>query len=374
MTKSNYDVNIEQINGIYLHIPFCARKCEYCDFCTYINMEKEYEKYTNYLIKELRMHNKNFYDTVYFGGGTPSLLPTELLKKIIDELDIKSNAEVTLELNPNDMKKEKLKEIRNLGINRLSIGIQSFQDHILTFIGRDHNGEDAKRVFKEAREIGFDNITIDLMFGIPNQSIEDLKKDLKIIEELKPDNVSIYSLIWEEGTIFWGKLKRGILSKMDEDLEAEMYELIINSLINMGFEHYEISNFSRNGKRGVHNLKYWQNKEFIGVGMGASSYYKNRRYSNVRTFKKYYNMIDKNTFPINANDIEIVDEIEKEKLSKMLGLRLIQKGIKYFEDDISKKLLDNELLEIFIDKNGEKYLRLSKKGIFLANDVFMEFV
>ena len=240
----------KNVDALYVHIPFCEKKCEYCDFCTFINMSREYEKYTEALVKELKMYPEYEYDTVYFGGGTPSLLPIELLSYIMENIKYKKEGEITLELNPNDMSPEKLIQLRKLGINRLSIGIQSFQDHVLKFLGN----------------AGFENISIDLMFGIPNQSLEDLKKDLETIIQLSPENVSIYSLIWEEGTVFWSKLQKGILSEMDQDLEAEMYEEIIDFLKKNGYVHYEISNFSKKGMGGVHNLKYWRNKEFIGAG------------------------------------------------------------------------------------------------------------
>ncbi|MDO5088586.1 MAG: radical SAM family heme chaperone HemW [Leptotrichiaceae bacterium] len=361
----------ENVNALYLHIPFCEKKCEYCDFCTFTNMQHEYGKYTEALIKELKMYPEYEYDTVYLGGGTPSLLSAEMLSDIMKNIKYSKDAEITLELNPNDMNREKLTELRKIGINRLSIGIQSFQDHILKFIGRLHDGKDAVKVFKDARKAGFDNVSIDLMFGIPNQSMEDLKKDLKMILQLFPDNISIYSLIWEEGTVFWSKLRKGILSEMDQDLEAEMYELIIDFLKENGYEHYEISNFSKKGSAGKHNLKYWKNKQFIGVGMSAASYYKGKRYSNVRNFRKYYKYIDEKKLPVNEESIETVDETEYRKLGNMLGLRLVTEGIEYFHDEKVERLLNRGLLEKF-DEN--KRLRLTKTGILLANDVFMEFI
>ena len=461
------EIKEKDIDAIYIHIPFCDKKCEYCDFCTFVKMEKEYRKYVDYLIREIRMYPKFKYDTIYFGGGTPSVLPVGMIKEIMDELDWTGNAEITLELNPTDMTLEKLKEIREIGINRLSIGIQSFQNHVLKFIGRQHSSEDAISVYKMARKAGFNNITVDLMFGIPNQSIEDLQKDLNILKELKPENVSIYSLIWEEGTVFWSKLQKGILSEIDQDVEAQMYEMIIEFFNENGYCHYEISNFARidenfqknrninknynlekridfqnfseikkneetlkneifqniesfemikerqkNGGR--HNLKYWRNKKFIGVGMSAAAYYGENRHSNVRTFNRYYKFLDNKELPIDENTIEIVDKIESEKLIRMLGLRLIQEGIGYFEDKRVEKLIKNGLLEKFIVKkvdfsekreqkiekfidtkekeiknkvkNNESFdekmaektyeirLRLTKRGMLLANDVFVEFI
>lgn len=461
------EIKEKDVDAIYIHIPFCDKKCEYCDFCTFVRMEKEYRKYVDYLIREIRMYPKFKYDTIYFGGGTPSVLPVGMIKEIMDELDWTGNAEITLELNPTDMTLEKLKEIREIGINRLSIGIQSFQNHVLDFIGRQHSSDDAVNVYKMARKAGFNNITVDLMFGIPNQSIEDLQKDLNILKELKPENVSIYSLIWEEGTVFWSKLQKGILSEIDQDVEAQMYEMIIEFFNENGYCHYEISNFARIDENfqknrninknynlekridfqnfseikkneetlkneifqniesfemikerqknsGRHNLKYWRNKKFIGVGMSAAAYYGENRHSNVRTFNRYYKFLDNEKLPIDENTVEIVDEIESEKLSRMLGLRLIQEGIGYFEDKRVEKLIKNGLLEKFIVKkvdfsekreqkiekfidtkekeiknkvkNNESFdekmaektyeirLRLTKRGMLLANDVFVEFI
>ena len=453
------EIKNKNIDAIYIHIPFCDKKCEYCDFCTFVRMEKEYRKYVDYLIREIRMYPKFKYDTIYFGGGTPSVLPVKMIRKIMEEFEWTENAEITLELNPTDMTLEKLKEIREIGINRLSIGIQNFQNHVLKFIGRQHSSDDAVNVYRMAREAGFENITVDLMFGIPNQSIEDLQRDLNILKELKPENVSIYSLIWEEGTVFWSKLQKGILSEIDQDVEAQMYEMIIEFFNENGYCHYEISNFARIDKKfeniekinieneylknyklekeevkklkiesfekieenqknsGRHNLKYWKNQEFIGVGMSAASFYGKNRHSNVRTFKKYYNLIDNHNLPTDENSIEIVDEIEREKLKNMLGLRLIQEGIEYFEDEKVEKLIKNGLLEKFAMKKIEKEeceieknqknkkildlkekkikinsennvfftgkiwenaykmrLRLTKKGMLLANDVFVEFI
>ena len=362
------------VDAIYLHIPFCAKKCEYCDFCTFINMSGEYEKYCNALIEEIKLYSENIYDTVYFGGGTPSLLSVDLIYYIMENLKYRKDSEITLEMNPDDMTPKKLESLRKIGINRLSIGIQSFQNHILEFIGRNHNSLDAVKAFEEARKAGFENISIDLMFGIPCQSMEDLKKDLEMIKKMSPDNISIYSLIWEEGTVFWNKLQKGILSVIDQDLEAEMYEYIIDFLTNVGYIHYEISNFSKKNMHGRHNIKYWENKEFVGVGLSASEYCNGKRTSNVRNFHRYYSALEKKKKPVDIESVEIIDEEEKRKLQNMLGLRLIKRGIEYFQNEKIEKLINDGLLEMFEDNNRNKILRLTRRGILLANNVFMEFI
>ena len=375
MIKNIENKGKKYADAIYLHIPFCTKKCDYCDFCTFINMNKEYEKYCTALIEEIKLYPKeNLYDTIYFGGGTPSLLPVNLISDIMVNLKYKKDSEITLELNPNDITRENLKSLKEIGINRLSIGIQSFQDHILKFIGRDHTGNDAIKIFKESREVGFENISVDLMFGIPNQSLDDLKKDLELIKELSPENISIYSLIWEEGTLFWSKLQKGILLEMDQDLEADMFEYIIDFLTDLGYIHYEISNFSKENMYGKHNIKYWENKEFIGVGLSASEYLNGIRTSNVKNFHKYYYSLKNKKKPIDEKTIEIVDEKEKEKLKSMLGLRLVKKGTEYFNNKKIENLLKDGLLEIFENEEGKKRLRLTRKGILLANNVFIEFV
>ena len=375
MIKNIENKGKKYADAIYLHIPFCTKKCDYCDFCTFINMNKEYEKYCTALIEEIKLYPKeNLYDTIYFGGGTPSLLPVNLISDIMVNLKYKKDSEITLELNPNDITKENLKSLKEIGINRLSIGIQSFQDHILKFIGRDHTGNDAIKIFKESREVGFENISVDVMFGIPNQNLDDLKKDLELIKELSPENISIYSLIWEEGTLFWSKLQKGILFEMDQDLEADMFEYIIDFLTDLGYIHYEISNFSKENMYGKHNIKYWENKEFIGVGLSASEYLNGIRTSNVKNFHKYYCSLKNKKKPIDEKTIEIVDEKEKEKLKSMLGLRLVKKGTEYFNNKKIENLLKDGLLEIFENEEGKKRLRLTRKGILLANNVFIEFV
>ncbi len=357
------------MDALYIHIPFCDKKCFYCDFWTFINMGHEIDRYTDYIIKESRLYPVHYYDTVYFGGGTPGLIGAGNFSKILSALKIRENAEVTAEINPLNYSTEDFREYIKAGINRLSIGIQSFQDHILKITGRNHSGTQALETYKKAREAGFDNITLDLMFGIPGQTLEDLYNDIRIIKEIKPDHISIYSLIWEEGTLFWKQREKGLIEEADNDLEALMYETIIEELTKDGYIHYEISNFAKPGKIARHNTKYWENKEFIGLGVNSSSYYNNKRYKNLKNLHKYYKMIDNKELPLDSSSIEDVDKTEREKMGIILGLRLLETGIPYFDDSRVEKLLENGLL-----KREKEKITLTGKGVMLANEVFVEFI
>lgn len=357
------------MDALYIHIPFCDKKCFYCDFWTFINMGHETGKYTDYLIKESRLYPVYYYDTVYFGGGTPGLIGADNFAKILSCLKIKENAEITAEINPVNYEIKDFQDYIKTGINRLSIGIQSFQDHVLETAGRNHNGTQALETYRKAREAGFDNITVDLMFGIPNQTLEDVLKDLEVIKEIEPDHISVYSLIWEEGTLFWKQREKGTLEEIDIDLEAVMFETIIEELTKAGYIHYEISNFAKPGKKARHNSKYWENKEFIGLGVNSSSYFNNQRYKNLKNLYKYYEMIDNKAIPINKTSLENIDETEKEKMRIILGLRLLDTGTLYFNDSRVEKLIKDGLLE-----KKEDRMILTKKGIMLANEVFVEFI
>lgn len=360
---------MKNITGIYIHIPFCNKRCHYCDFHVFINMNDKIDKYVDYLIKEINLYPKYEYDTVYFGGGTPSLLNEKHIERILSNLKIKKEAEITLELNPSDMDLEKLKKIRKSGINRLSIGFQSFDDEILKFLNRDHNSKKAIETYENARKAGFDNISLDLIFAVPNQTMKILKKDLEMFLKLNPEHLSIYSLIWEEGTNFTKRLEKGELKELDEDLEADMFIEIMDRLKENGYKHYEISSFSKENRYSRHNIKYWKNIEYVGVGVNATSYYDNKRFAKVKALTKYYKMIDENIIPINEKTIEIVDDVEKENLKYILGLRMLEEGIEYTKNEKIDKLIKRGLIVL---KNNRIYL--SEKGILLSNEVFVEFV
>lgn len=360
------------VDSIYIHIPFCNKKCSYCDFYILTNMSNQYEKYTQYIIKEIMMYDKNIvYDTIYFGGGTPSVLNIDQIKRILDTLKYTRDSEITLEVNPTNLDYEKLVELKTIGVNRLSIGMQSFNDKILYLMNREHKAIDNIEIFNLARKVGFDNISIDLIFAIPSQTMADLEYDLNMIKKLNPDHISIYSLIWEEKSKFSKLLKEQKIEKLDEDIEVKMYEYVIDTLKSLGYEHYEISSFCKYKKYGRHNMKYWDNKEFIGVGISASSFFESKRYEKTRKLLDYYKQIDKGVIPINQNTVEKVGIAELKELEYILGLRKLSVGAKYFIED---KIKIDKLIEKGLIKKRYNRIFLTKKGVMLADSVILELI
>ena len=322
--------------------------------------DHNHDKYFEYLNREIGMYQSYNLKTLYFGGGTPSAVRPEFINNIVED----NIEEVTIEFNP-ESKLEYLKEYR---ANRLSIGIQTFNDDILKKIGRVHNSERAILAYESARN-SFNNISVDLMFALPGQTFDILKRDLEIIKSLDPEHISIYSLIWKEKTPFYEMRRRGILKEASEDEEASFYEYIIDFLTNIGYEHYEISSFSKKGYKSKHNLTYWKNRKYLGVGLGASGYLE-RRYRNVKSFDQYYKLIDENKKPISEE--ETVDEELKEQYKIILQLRLLDEGI--YKNSLSKRNID--ILDGFIDQGllkleSNRYF-LTKRGLFLSNEIFVE--
>ncbi|WP_300358078.1 radical SAM family heme chaperone HemW [Fusobacterium sp.] len=359
------------LDAIYIHIPFCVKKCDYCDFLSFKSTKEERKKYVDFILKEIELYPKYNYNTVYFGGGTPSLLEPSDVKRILSKLNINENAEVTLEANPKTVDYEKLKGFKEAGINRLSMGIQSFNEKFLKKLGRLHSSHEGEEAYFTARKAGFNNISLDLMFSLPEQTLDEVREDLEKMVSLNPEHFSIYSLIWEPDTKFFEKLEKGEYKETDNDLEASMYEMIIDYSTKMGYEHYEISNFCKKGKEAQHNSKYWRNEEYVGIGIGASGYIDGIRYKNKMKFTDYYDSILIGKKPV--LEVEEVNEEMKEEYRHILGLRLLQEGIipssteKYLE--IYKELEKDG----FIEKKLGRYI-LTRKGIFLANDVFEKLI
>ena len=358
--------------GIYIHIPFCDSICSYCDFCKFIKNDEWIEKYLIALKKEIdSKYNKEMINTIYIGGGTPSCLNINELQKlfnIIKKFNRSKILEFTFECNIENITEEKLKILHENGVNRLSIGIQSFNEKYLKFLNRNHTKEDITKKINLAKEIGFKNINIDLIYALPNQTIEELTNDIDEFLKLDITHISTYSLIIEPNTkVFIDEYKN-----IDEDLDYEMYNLICKKLKDNGYNHYEISNFSRDGYESKHNLTYWNNNEYYGFGLGASGYIDNVRYDNTRSFNKYLN----GEYIKEEHKLDIEETIENEFI---LGLRKINginkeifktkynKNIKEIEI-VNKLLKENKLLE------DEKNIYINPEYIYVSNDILIEFI
>ena len=371
--------------GVYVHSPFCKRKCEYCDFISYCNKDNLIETYVEALKKEINLQNiQSYIDSIYIGGGTPSYIESKYIKEIMKEIkkkNIRKNAEITIEVNPGTVTEAKLKDYKECGINRLSIGLQSTKDELLRQIGRIHDYNQFLETYKLARKVGFENINVDLMIGLPNQKIMDLKESLNKIIELQPEHISVYSLIVEEGTPISKKIQSGELTLPNENEERNMYWYVKNTLELSGYNHYEISNFSKKGYESRHNMSCWNQCQYFGFGVAAHSYRDITRYSNITDINEYIKNIQKGNLSKNRIIHEIQKESDTEKEYMLLGLRKIE-GVKindfkakfvknpiYLFRNELKKLSDENL--IAVDANT---IRLTPKGIDLANLVWEEFV
>ena len=360
------------MKSVYIHIPFCNEICTYCDFCKMYYDKNIINNYLDALEKEIKDRYKGeTIKTIYIGGGTPNILNILELNKLFKIIDIFNKdklEEYTIECNIELLDKEKLILFKEKGINRLSLGIQSFNDKILTILGRKHNKNEVFDKIKLSKEIGFNNINIDLIYGIKDQSIETLKKDLDLFLRLDINHISLYSLIIEPNTMLYINKYREI----DESLNKEMYDYICNILDENNYKHYEISNYSKEGYKSLHNLVYWHNEEYYGFGLGASSYIDNERFDNTRNIFKYI----EGNYILNK---EILTKRQTMEYEMILGLRLIegvnkdlfyQKYGEYIEDvfDI-KELIDNKLL---IDNHG--YIYIPKDKLFIQNEILINFI
>ena len=371
--------------GIYIHIPFCKKKCYYCDFISYSNKDDKIEEYIEAIKKEIELQKiKSEITTIYIGGGTPSYIDSKYIKEIIEKIykkNVSKDAEITIEVNPGTVTIEKLKDYKDCGINRLSIGLQSAQDELLKQIGRIHNFEQFLDTFKMARKVGFKNINVDLMLGLPNQRIKDLKESLDTVIELQPEHISVYSLIVEDGTVIANKIEKGELELPEEDLERNMYWYVKNTLELNGYKHYEISNFAKQGYESRHNMNCWKQKEYIGIGTAAHSYRDVVRYSNTENIGEYIRNIKKENLERNRIIHEIQKEDDAQREYMLLGLRQLD-GVKisefkskfggnpiYIFRNQLKTLTDEGLINVDDDN-----IRLTDRGIDLANLVWEKFV
>jgi len=414
--------------GLYVHIPFCKKKCNYCDFASYAGKEELIDGYVDALVreitnsphfnvgfpnqqKEIRPHNKLWgISTIFIGGGTPTLLEPRHFKKIMASLPLSQRErgnegvrafETTAEANPGTANKAKLKELRKLGINRLSIGAQSFNDKHLKTLGRIHEAKDIFRFYADARSAGFDNINLDLIFALPGQTLDEWKKDLETAIDLAPDHLSTYNLQIEEGTVFWQVFNmlssdtpktrtfsqgekvpsRDTLSLWErvrvlsgsgeglnlpsEDAELAMYEHTIETLTAAGFRHYEISNFARPGFECQHNINYWKNGNYIGIGAGAHSHVNGKRWANPITIEEYLSDAKRST----PDDPHFATD-QRETI--FMGLRLLEglpaEKFRGFENEVTELIASGLLARV------ASHIKLTRKGLYLGNMVFEKFV
>ncbi len=373
--------------GIYIHIPFCKSRCIYCGFYSTTNKELK-ERYVDALIREIHMRKDDFArlgtslspsstSTVYFGGGTPSSLSVCDIERIVGALESTFNgtpSEVTLEMNPDDVTKDYIKAVRQMGINRISMGIQTFDDSRLQFIRRRHNASQAEKAVMTIREEGIHNVSIDLMFGFPNQTMDEWVTDIDKAIALHPTHISAYSLMYEEDTPLFRMLQKGEINQIDDETSLAMYTELINRLTANGYEHYEISNFAMPGYRSVHNSSYWHDTPYLGFGAAAHSYNKDTRSWNIPDLKKYIESIESGVLP---SESEVIDadthynDLITTALRTREGLNLDDLPQKYREYALvnAKKSISEHLLEA-----TDSHIRLTREGLFVSDMVMSELI
>ena len=386
MMQERKDSNKNSISA-YIHIPFCEHICFYCDFNKVFIEGQPVDDYIESLIKEIRLTKAKFpsdnTETIYIGGGTPTSLSASqldvLLKGVREELPFKDGDEFTVEANPGDLTLEKLKVLQNYGVNRVSMGVQSFNDRLLKKIGRKHSAKDVYDTMKIFEEANFDNISIDLIFALPNQTIEDFEDTLNQALSLDLPHYSMYSLILENKTMFYNWARQGRLHLPGIDVEGDMFELAIDKMTKAGRHQYEVSNFAKPGKESQHNLIYWNNEHYYGLGAGASGYLGNIRYKNHGPIQHYLKPLENDELPtITIEELSIENQMEEEMF---LGLRKTEGvSIKKFEQKFNRSLdtvygkTIQQLIEEKLIKKENDYVSLTSKGLILGNEVFKEFL
>lgn len=373
--------------GLYIHVPFCAQKCYYCDFNSYKINSNQKKEYLINIEREMKFYEGEFkdkcFDTVFFGGGTPSILTVDELKELVNNINenfnIKKDAEITIECNPGTINREKLEAMKKMGINRLSIGLQATQNYHLKSIGRIHTYEEFEKNYYDALDIGFKNINIDLMYALPNQKTQEWKDTLDKIIKLNPSHISAYSLILEEGTKLYYMYQNKEFELLDEDTDINMYNYTIDTLKRHGYNQYEISNYSKEDLECKHNIIYWKCDNYLGLGPGASGFVGDTRYSNIEDICEYNKCIMQNIRPV-SEEIELT---KKDKIEEFIfmGLRMNEGiNIDVFKErfdtdfyDIYQEVMDNLIKRELVRFDG-KNISLTQKGREISNSVFIEFL
>lgn len=372
--------------GVYVHIPFCEKKCRYCDFYSIAN-DKRTNEFIDALCKEIELFSDSIgethkVNTIFFGGGTPSKLSAAQLEKILNHLakyfDLSCLVEFTLECNPGTDFLNKLSDYKKLMINRLSIGVQSFVDPELRFLDRIHDAEEAYISIQKALEFGYENLSADIIFSIPGQTHITLNYTLEKLLELGIPHISAYSLIYEEGTPLFNELKQGKIQPVAEDLDFQFFDLIHRTFFDAGYEHYEVSNFARNNMYCKHNLRYWKREEYIGFGPSAHSFVGGRRFWNIRSLNKYIDFVSNNKLPIeNWEELSFEQQITE---SIMLGLRASGIDFEAFQNQFGIDLI--QLVDDIFAQWEEKELatkkqnriKLTHHGYFVCDSLTLELI
>ena len=366
----------------YVHIPFCTQICYYCDFSKVFIKNQPVDSYLEHLIEEYDSYDIKKLRTLYIGGGTPTALSAPqlafLLEKLTDKLDLSYLEELTIEANPGDLDQEKIAILKDSPVNRVSLGVQTFNDRMLKQIGRSHSEKDIYENIANLKKAGFDNISIDLIYALPKQTMEDVKTNVAKAIALDIPHMSLYSLILENHTVFMNRMRRGKLPLPKEDLEAEMFEYIIAELEKAGFEHYEISNFSKPGFESRHNLMYWDNAEYYGIGAGASGYVDGVRYKNHGPIRHYLQAVEAGNPRVQEEVLTLKEKMEEEMF---LGLRK-KSGVskKRFEEKFGISFEDqygavvSELSEQGLLVLDRDIVRMTKQGLFLGDTVAEKFI
>ncbi len=371
--------------GIYIHIPFCKSKCYYCDFTSYTNRGEQIEEYIQEVIGEMGQYDLSNYHitTIYIGGGTPSFINEKYIQKLLQELQKRlaknqtkwEDIEITIEINPGTITEQKLQTYQKIGINRISIGLQTTNNKLLKQIGRIHTYQEFLEAYQLVKETGFKNINVDLMIGLPNQTIQDIKQSLEEIEKLQPNHISVYSLIVEQGTKIEQQINKGELQLPEEENERQMYWYVKNKLELEGYKHYEISNFAKPGKESKHNVNCWEQKEYIGLGATAHSYLNGVRYSNSEfPAEGQWSCLNKT-----IEERQTLEDKKKEYmllgLRKMDGVSIQKFKAKYVDNPIFlfREEIENLVEDGLLEVDGD-WIRLTRKGIDFANLVWEEFV
>ncbi|WP_042355001.1 radical SAM family heme chaperone HemW [Bacillus rubiinfantis] len=376
------------IKAAYLHIPFCEHICYYCDFNKVFLKGQPVDDYLKGLEQEMRLTLTQHpieekLETIFVGGGTPTSLNEQQLEQLCESINnylpLVANGEFTFEANPGDLSKEKLQILKDAGVNRISLGVQTFDDELLKKIGRVHRAKDVYASLETIRSVGFENISIDLIYSLPTQTLADFQKTLTTALSLQLPHYSAYSLIIEPKTVFYNLFKKGKLPTPGEDIEAYMYELLMEEMAKHGLCHYEISNFSLTGYESRHNLTYWDNEPYYGFGAGAHSYLDGVRRSNIGPLKKYLEQINRGILPVQEyHTVSISEQMEEEMF---LGLRKIAGvSLSRFQEKFNQNLIQIFSAEIkeltakkWIEVNDDN-IYLTKQGRLLGNEVFQMFL